>query len=44
MIKADFLTPNYDITFSQTEPKDKYKRRVSCAASTSDPAPLTTFR
>lgn len=27
LIRADFLTPSYDITFSQTKKEQKYKRR-----------------
>jgi hypothetical protein len=29
LIRADFLTPNYDITFSQTKPDKRYVRRRS---------------
>jgi len=27
LIRADFLTPDYDITFSYVKPEDRYKRR-----------------
>jgi len=27
LIRADFLTPDYDITFSNVKPEDRYKRR-----------------